>query len=127
MNLMPARLASEGGVPHLHIGEQKLEAQALLAGLQSPPNDGTSAILGVRPEDVTVLCDAGLRATVLATEPLGAETLLTLELVGSDKPLRARVDRDLRPAKGDRIGLRFDLSRASLFRADTGAALPHRA
>ena len=103
--------------------------------LGSPPmnlieqsRDGTAVTIGVRAEDVAVTACAGRRRprrpASLVVEPMGSETLLTLEYrsqrlvarVAGDAPLRTRTSGVGSPAAGSRPDVRRvrrqDLSRS---------------
>ena len=62
-------------------------------------------------------------AEVTAVEPLGAETIATLRIDGSESELNARLGRDANVKVGERIHLRPDLGRVRLFDAASGVAL----
>jgi multiple sugar transport system ATP-binding protein len=63
---------------------------------------------------------------VVAIEPLGAETLLILDLAGAPGEVIARVGRDARARVGERLEIQVDLSAVRFFDADTTRALPLR-
>jgi multiple sugar transport system ATP-binding protein len=89
------------------------------------------AALGIRPEDIELtdvaqLNDADaaiLPATVLAVEPLGAETMLVVDVPESGEMI-ARLHRDVSVRPGDAVGLRFDPDAVLLFDAETTRAIP---
>ena len=89
MNLLSARIEEEGGACFLRIGTGRFAL---------PPDRASAAralgrrgfLVGIRPEHVRASrasAARGLRATVTATEHLGRETLLTVDVGGA--PLRA--------------------------------------
>ena len=84
---------------------------------------GQPLVLGLRPEDVRL--EPGPAAAVTAdlevAETMGAETILHLRLGGL--PCLARVRSDESPLVGRPLGLGFDLARAHLFDAASGAVL----
>ncbi len=88
---------------------------------------GQATILGVRAEDL-VLGEGGaacgrIEARVFAMEPLGAETLLALELPGGGE-VTARLGRHADARVGDTVVLHFAPRSAFLFDAGTTAAIP---
>jgi len=94
--------------------------------------DGTPVTFGIRPEDLyepgnvmPELETAPLSTTVVAVEPLGAETLLLIRLDGLPDEIVARVGRESRARPGERITLKMDLNAIRLFDATSGAALQH--
>jgi multiple sugar transport system ATP-binding protein len=125
MNLLSATVVDGPNGPGLALGQQVLAAEHLLRRLASGLKVGQSVTLGIRPEDCTLasVADNSLVVRVRNTEALGAETLLMLEVPGHETAIRARVDRDSRPARGDSVFLKPDLTRAVLFDAQLGVAL----
>jgi multiple sugar transport system ATP-binding protein len=79
-------------------------------------------LCGVRPEHLRFADDSPLRAEVLGTEYLGASQIVTLA-TASGGTLRAKVQIDAAPARGDHVGLRFDAANVSLFDPTSGRAL----
>ena len=86
---------------------------------------------GIRPENLSLAADkpphfAQLPAEIILIEQLGAEKLIIMA-VGNDKEntheLIGRFSNDIRPAKGDKVRLGFDLSKFHLFNAESGEAL----
>jgi multiple sugar transport system ATP-binding protein len=86
--------------------------------------NGTAIKRGVRPEDVIVSVTApttgeGWRyATVVVVEPMGNETLITLDRPG--QRLVARVPGDCDAAPGQRVWMRFVPGRDLIFDGTTG-------
>jgi multiple sugar transport system ATP-binding protein len=83
---------------------------------------GSRAVLGIRPEDVVVSVSAptdgtGWRyATVVVVEPMGNETLVTLDRAG--QRLVARAAGDCAAAPGQRVWVRFAEGRVLIFNAE---------
>jgi multiple sugar transport system ATP-binding protein len=79
--------------------------------------DRPKAMLGLRPEHLTILDDAIDGATFPATveidEPMGADSLVWLEAEG--KQISVRVPFEHRPKAGARVHLKVDIAKASLF------------
>ncbi|MGH8316166.1 MAG: ABC transporter ATP-binding protein, partial [Steroidobacterales bacterium] len=125
MNLLPARLETEGSALLLRIGETLLEVPEARS-VAYRRDAGRDLIFGLRPEEIAESDEAvgSLPARVVAVEPLGAETLLVLAPSGSDIELVARVNRDSRARVGDRIGLRMNLAAMHLFDPVTTEVIP---
>ncbi len=87
------------------------------------PHHRGAAMLGLRPEDITVAAaDAGdVEADVYAVELTGEAVLVTAILGG--QRLIAKADRAWRAEIGSRIGLRLDPRRQHLFDAASGKRL----
>jgi multiple sugar transport system ATP-binding protein len=129
MNILQAQLASVGGqlgasLPGgTHLPLPRWDAGAL-------PAAGTVQ-LGIRPEELAlherdVGGAAALRGTVAAVEPLGAETLVAVDLDGGAGEVIARLHRDTAAALGDHVALSAPESALYLFDGTTGKAIPGR-
>ncbi|MDR3372842.1 MAG: ABC transporter ATP-binding protein [Ancalomicrobiaceae bacterium] len=81
------------------------------------------AILGVRPEHVTIHADAadGIAAMVELDEPMGSESLVWLKL--ADKPFTVKTTAEHGLHNGQPVKLVFDIHRASLFDKASGVRL----
>ena len=65
---------------------------AVIAGSEGPlvlPGRGAGLCLGVRPEDMTLAAEGGLRAAVTTVEYLGADSILTCAVGGQTLAVRA--------------------------------------
>lgn len=87
---------------------------------------GKSVDLGIRPEDISVDRTATtvgtvVPATVVVTEPLGAETLVTLRIGGAEFVARARPDVSLRA--GDSVQAQLASDKLHLFDAESGNSI----
>ena len=92
--------------------------------------DGREVLLGIRPDDIApeghgmdVTEPWTAESEVTIAEPLGPETLVFFPFAGSEwiaKMLRPRALRG-----GERLSMRFDLTRLHLFDAGTGERLSH--
>jgi multiple sugar transport system ATP-binding protein len=129
MNILQARLGAAGGqlgalLPggtHLPLGRW---ADTQLHGREVVQ-------IGLRPEELALdEHDAGgvsaMRGTVAAVEPLGAETLVAVELDGGAGEVIARLHRDTPAVLGDRVSLSAPESALYLFDAATGKAIAPR-
>jgi ABC-type sugar transport system ATPase subunit len=111
MNLLPADAGPDG---------LRLADSSLLATTPLPPG---VVWCGIRPEDVTWLPPdapgtALIAASAQAVEPLGAETLVSLNVCGTDFAARLP-PRTVRRA-GELVRLTVDLDRLHLFDRNTG-------
>jgi ABC-type sugar transport system ATPase subunit len=99
--------------------------------LGSPPmnlieesRNGTTVKIGVRAEDVVVTTsahDAADEARVLVVEPMGSETLLTLDYRGQRLVARVAGDTRFEPGQSARVSLPAD--RVLVFNHETGARI----
>ncbi len=90
-------------------------------------------IFGIRPEDIflpgsapSYAIPAEVEMEVTGVETLGAETVLILKPDDTDQKLTARVGRDVKTKRGERIRLVFDLGSALLFDAKTTQVILER-
>jgi multiple sugar transport system ATP-binding protein len=129
MNLLPLAIETNGDDVRLRLGGVPLPAGAWpaerLRGL------GGRALLGIRPED---LYETSPRpgddrvvplpaATVVAVEPLGAETLVVLTLEGMTEEVIARSGRESRLRPGATPSLLLDTAAMHLFDTTTTRAI----
>jgi multiple sugar transport system ATP-binding protein len=133
MNLIPATPTSDGKLSLGHDGGTipLTIPLPILSPIPLPRGHSGGAgevVFGLRPEDVDVSRDtqapAGqidVPAVVEVIEPLGADTLVFTTVFGH--PVAARVRPEVRPAPGERLNLRFNLTRMHLFDAATGRAV----
>ncbi|MDE1569187.1 ABC transporter ATP-binding protein [Aquabacter sp. P-9] len=129
MNLMTARIAAGAGRAHSPALDAPLIrwSDATLAA-----HDGREGVIGVRAEDMMV-DPAGLegapfgtvRGRTIAVEPLGAETLLLLELPGGGE-ITARLPRHVTSVPDEAVTLYFRADAAYLFDGQTGDAVSMR-
>jgi multiple sugar transport system ATP-binding protein len=121
MNFIPVTYRPDRGT---------VEAEALTYPLPARYREhlnghGTNeVILGIRPEDLTVHVDPGpedTRAEVYVTEPMGKETLLTLQLGGTT--VKAVAPPQIGLAMGDQVGVTFAPEAVRLFDSASEEAL----
>jgi len=123
MNLLRCRFRSEGATLVLEDG------QALALGerggmLREVFRDGERLWLGIRPEHLALAEGPGpthLAARVYAVEPLGVETLVTVQVDAERIALRLSVDEP--PILREQVWVRVPMERALFFREDGERAL----
>ena len=125
MNTLPVRVADDAdGAAADHAGFRL----PLPAGDGLETAAGSEAVLGVRPEDLS-LADGdaaeSFEATVTVTEPLGDSLLLECQVGDDHLKVQASPRSDVRP--GETVALTPDADRLHLFDAETGTALYHSA
>ena len=87
-----------------------------LSALKRPTGGiGSEVVVGIRPEHFTESdsAPASIAGNVELVEPLGADTLVHVNLEG--KVVTARVSAHFRPTVGERLRIGFDPSKARLF------------
>jgi ABC-type sugar transport system ATPase subunit len=117
-------LAKDGSALWLESGGRRLlpvAADGELAG-----RDLAGAVLGVRPEHVSVAPDGGrgVAAKVVDLVPEGREMVVGLELVGGIE-MRSIVPSTVELAIGQAVGASIDEAYVHLFDRESGAALHH--
>ncbi|MEO8740884.1 MAG: sn-glycerol-3-phosphate ABC transporter ATP-binding protein UgpC [Casimicrobiaceae bacterium] len=130
MNLLPAQIEEVGAALRLRLGDARLVLPTDRAHCYRQ-HVGRPLVFGLRPEDLFEgeggPADAqALAVTVVAVEPLGAETLLVLSAPGITTELIARVNRDSRVRAGDPIEVRLDLAAMHLFDPETTQIISSR-
>jgi multiple sugar transport system ATP-binding protein len=125
MNLLPGRLAADGGRATVGLAGGTLDLPGWPGGLA-----GAAVTVGIRPED---LYEPGgnsgsamgrLAATVVTVEPLGAETLVLLAVGAERTELIARLGRRTALSVGAAVAIAVDCTAIHLFDAATGKAIP---
>jgi len=117
MNLLKVRGAVAAGAIQVHVDGQAIDVPKVYT-------PAANALLGVRPEHVRLVPPGdGLAGEVKSVEYFGSHWIAELRTEGG--ALKAMVDKDIRPAEGDRVGVSFDRSRLVLFDADTERLLPN--
>jgi multiple sugar transport system ATP-binding protein len=115
MNLVEGSVMRDDGHVSLDAGELKYDLTPLAEEVKSKA-EGSTIVLGVRPEDVLVEKSAAkgaIQAKVVVVEPLGEEKILTCS-VGAAL-LKARVDSMFTTNVADSVWLKFRDGRIHLF------------
>lgn len=102
-------------------GDGMFEGQgvSLSLGQRGVGHAGRKVVLGVRPDDITVVRDGSpaIAATVGVVEPTGSETLLNMSIGGQSMLGVFKERLDVQP--GEQIAVRFDPARVHLFDTET--------
>jgi multiple sugar transport system ATP-binding protein len=116
MNLVPCRIA-EG---HAHLGDVAIRLPADLALRAAAATNHT---YGIRPENISLSDGGGMPvpASVVITEPLGAETLVTFKV--GDTELVARCSAAFNRPSGTALTVYLAPQAMHLFDRDSGRAL----
>jgi multiple sugar transport system ATP-binding protein len=123
MNFATAIIASDGA--SAQIGDVTIALPDSLRNANVACR-GKAVDLGIRPEDISVdrtatTVGSVVPATVVVTEPLGAETLVTLRIGGAEFVARARPDVSLRA--GDSVQAQLASDKLHLFDAESGNSI----
>ena len=111
MNIVECQL--EGGWLRAMAGSFDLSLPAQFGGLGLPK----ALYLGVRAEDLSIVPDADLRGEVILREPLGDETLYTVDTGAQRFSVKAPPSLRLKP--GERVALNLDPAKVHLFDKQT--------
>ncbi len=126
MNIVPASIVMENGHPHAALTDADGTVQRLRL---SQPNlaqwEGTSILLGIRPEAITDPEGADRKSgniqpltnRVTVIEPAGADTFVTMTLSGRDAIARMRADANVAP--GQTFDFAVNMEKAVAFDPDT--------
>jgi multiple sugar transport system ATP-binding protein len=126
MNILQAQVSALGGQPWATLpGGAKLPL-ARWAGTSL--GEGTAVQVGVRPEELLLhehqAGDAhALRGSVSAVEPLGAETLVVVDLDAGAGEVIARLHRDTPATLGDKVSVSAPEAALYLFDGKSGKAI----
>ena len=118
MNLAPASI-QDG---HIDLGDGlRFTCPAALAARAA---DCKQLTFGIRPENITMAAQEhaiAVPATVVLTEPLGAETLVTWRIGAAE--MVARCAAAFNPGAGEQMTVHLSAAQMHLFNAETGFAL----
>ncbi len=116
MNLIPFAGPLAEGATEIVVDGATVAVPALREGTSA-----TDLVLGVRPEQVRVVGDGGVRGEVFGSEYLGTTQVVTVTTrVGT---VRARMPSDVKVAVGETVGLGFRPEKLSIFEKPGGRAL----
>jgi multiple sugar transport system ATP-binding protein len=119
MNMVDAVVAADGKSIETALGRLPTLNMVKSAG-------GTKALLGIRPNDISLSAKGGLASHVRMLEPLGDVTVVSVETNGSTLRLVLPESRALGLKPGDATSITFDPNKIHIFRADSGEALAAR-
>jgi multiple sugar transport system ATP-binding protein len=115
MNLLSAVVSSDGSLV--------VAGQSVVAPRGVSLAAGRAVTVGARPEYVSLVPSGNpgsLTGVVTIIENLGATSLLSLELSGSDVALQVMVPEGSEPAIGSEVTAQYDHDRTLLYDGDTG-------
>jgi multiple sugar transport system ATP-binding protein len=122
MNFLDAEATADG---NLRVGEQQIRGPEHLRSADGRGTTQGQVSLGVRAENIEVLRDErpaeALRATVQVVEPLGAATLLTVDVDG--QVLKAQTPPTVRSEPHQEVWLRVAPEAMRIYDKETGLAL----
>lgn len=116
MNLLPAEGGLGPGAEAVQVNGAEIAVPRLHEALE-----GESAVLGVRPEHITIAEAGDLRGRVFGIEYMGTRQLVTVDTHAGR--LKVRAPNTLRIEDGETVGLSFDPTRLVVFDAASERAL----
>jgi multiple sugar transport system ATP-binding protein len=119
MNFIDGQLVRRGGLPAFASSALALDLSAY--DFVAAPHDGTPAVLGIRPEHLSLGAQGEWPGRVQLVEPMGNHQVVWLEHAGLTLAAVQHEPMPLQP--GDIIRFSIERSRVSLFDADSGQRL----
>ncbi|WP_193370452.1 ABC transporter ATP-binding protein [Pelagibius marinus] len=109
-------LEAEGGLP---AGAREIRIPGARVPMPETrePLTSRNAVLGARPEHITIRDDGPLRGEVFAVEYMGARQMVTVDTPAGR--LRVRAPNTVAVDYGENVGLAFDAERLVVFNAET--------
>ena len=117
MNFLPAEGRLAAGATAIRVAGKEISIPRLHENL-----DSAEAVLGVRPEHISIREEGALRGAVFAVEYMGTRQLITVDTEAGR--LRVRAPNTLRVTDGQNVALSFDADRLVVFHGETEAAVP---
>ena len=116
MNFLPAKGPIAPGSSQVRVNGSEVAIPALRESL-----DHEEAVLGARPEHISLADDAGLRGKIYGVEYMGARQLLTIDTMAGR--LKVRAPNDVKATVGETVGLAFQSEALVVFDGRSRKAL----
>ena len=116
MNFLPGQGGLEAGASEVRVNGSAIPVPRL-----HEPLEHDSALLGVRPEHISIAEDGTLKGRVFAVEYMGSRQLITVDTDAGR--LRVRAPNTVRVSFGETVGLNFDSDRLVVFDPASDRAL----
>lgn len=116
MNFLKAKGGLPAGADAIEVAGGRVAMPELLEAMP-----GFDALVGVRPEHLSLSDHGALRGRIFAVEYMGARQLITVDTASGR--LRLKAGNRVKAAVGDQVGLRFDRDSLIVFDAGTGVAV----
>lgn len=123
MNLLSMRVQAEGDTVFLCDGSFRVPLTAAQRATSLANGLGEEVILGIRPEDMEIVPEGDLQASVYLVEPLGREDQVLLKAGHLD--LRVLVPAPFRGEIGETVNVRINRDRLHLFDPKSELSLLH--
>ena len=119
MNFVEGRLSGQAG--RISFESAALKVDVSDYAFAATPQNGRAAVLGIRPESLSLTSLSGsvaaAPARVVLVEPMGANQVVWLDVAGAS--LAANLEATASPVEGSDIGVAVDASSLSLFDANS--------
>lgn len=115
MNFLPAKGGLPAGADCIEVEGGRVPIPKLAETLAG------EALVGVRPEHLSLSDDGDLRGRIFAVEYMGAKQLITVDTAGGR--LRLKAGNRVKAAVGENVGLKFARDSLIVFDAGSGAAI----
>ncbi len=116
MNMVSAVVSKDGKSIETAWGNMATRGAMKSAG-------GAKALLGIRPNDISLSAKGGLPAHIRMLEPLGDVTIVSVETHGNTLRMVLPEARAIALKPGDATSISIDPNKIHIFRADSGEAL----
>jgi multiple sugar transport system ATP-binding protein len=116
INFLAARGQLSAGARQIQVNGAIVTMPEIREGVYTP-----DAVLGARPEHISISDRGALRGRVFAVEYMGARQLVTVDTDAGR--VRVRAPNTVKVAYGETVGLDFDAERLVIFHPDTGRAV----
>jgi len=112
MNFLPAKGDLPAGADAIEVAAGRVPIPRLIDALPG------EALVGVRPEHLSLSDDGDIRGRIFAVEYMGARQLLTVDTASGR--LRLKAGNRVKAAVGESVGLKFDRDSLIVFDAGSG-------
>jgi multiple sugar transport system ATP-binding protein len=116
MNFLHFSGALAAGQNQIRINGDSVTVPALREGVA-----GSALALGVRPEDIRLASEGGIRGEIFGAEYMGTLQIVTINTAHGR--VKARIPSATQVRPGDNVGMHFDARRLIVFDRESGRAL----
>jgi len=119
MNLFEVNLTSENGNLYADLGR---DVKVNIPKTRTPKNGSNKIVkMGIRPQDIHICKDKGIRTETTLVEPMGRDDLVVCKL--GDKEIHFLTDPTLKVKRKEQVKLFIDMEKCQFFDIDTGKSL----
>lgn len=119
MNFVNVDVSAENG--HFVAKNEAIHAPVSKERGEKAANLASSVVLGIRPEDISIVADGDMQGEVFVVEPLGRENLVDVRIDGQSLLLLADTTEEYK--HGDKVNLKFNMDKVQFFDPKTEKSL----